>query len=159
MQKRIQTAAQELDFRVTVEKQLPSGGSVDLVLERGDLTLACEITVTTTIDHEVGNVSKCLAAGFKRVIIVGIDQAKLERLANAVRASLGAESAAHVEYFLPDSFLATLPSLCISPRQASVTRTIRGYRVKTTTTQVPTHEAHARETALLQTLAAAMKKA
>ena len=56
IQLRIKQAAEPLGFRTVIEKQILDGqGSVDLLLERGDLTIACEISITTTIDHEVGN--------------------------------------------------------------------------------------------------------
>ena len=47
-----------------IEKQIPEG-SVDLLLERPGQTFACEISITTTIDHEVGNVAKCLRVGIQ----------------------------------------------------------------------------------------------
>ena len=57
MQQRIKEAAEALGFRSVIEKQISDGReSVDLMLERGDQKFACEISVSTTIDHEVGNV-------------------------------------------------------------------------------------------------------
>ncbi|MGA9778547.1 MAG: type IV secretion system DNA-binding domain-containing protein [Verrucomicrobiia bacterium] len=59
IQKRIKEAAEELDFRSVIEKSVLDGqGSVDLWLGRAGETLACEISISTTIDHEVRNVAK-----------------------------------------------------------------------------------------------------
>ena len=70
IQRRIKKAAEDLGFRSTIEKGVLDGkGSVDLLLERAGHTIACEISITTTIDHEVGNVAKCLKAGFSDVAI------------------------------------------------------------------------------------------
>jgi hypothetical protein len=56
MQQRIKEAADLLGFRSAIEKQIgESQESIDLFLERGDQRIACEISVSTTIDHEVGN--------------------------------------------------------------------------------------------------------
>ena len=64
IQRRIKDAAEALGFRSVIEKQLAnSAQSIDLFLERGDQQIACEISISTTIDHEVGNVRKCLEAG------------------------------------------------------------------------------------------------
>jgi hypothetical protein len=54
-------AAEELGFRSVIEKPVLEGqGSVDLWLERPGQTIACEISISTTIDHEVRKVAKCL---------------------------------------------------------------------------------------------------
>jgi len=53
-----------------------------------ELTIAVEIAVTTTTDHEFGNVKKCLAAGFTRVAVVSPRQERLEQIARAVTAAL-----------------------------------------------------------------------
>jgi hypothetical protein len=71
MQRRIKEAAEALGFRSVIEKQIgESQESIDLFLERGDRKIACEISVSTTIDHEVGNVAKCLKAGLPEVTII-----------------------------------------------------------------------------------------
>ncbi len=50
---------------------MPDGtGRVDLVLERGPLVVAVEISATTPAEHEVGNLLKCLRAGFARIVHV-----------------------------------------------------------------------------------------
>ena len=67
IQRRIKEAAEELGFRSVIEKPVLDGqGSVDLWLERTGESIACEISISTTIDHEVGNVAKCLKAGFRK---------------------------------------------------------------------------------------------
>jgi hypothetical protein len=49
---------------VVVEEPTPDGkGSVDVALERAGWRLACEISVTSTVEQEVGNIEKCLTAG------------------------------------------------------------------------------------------------
>jgi hypothetical protein len=74
VQQRIKKAAEELGFRSIIEKVvLDKLGSVDLLLEREDQNIACEISFSTTIDHEVGNVSKCLKAGFPTVVVICLD--------------------------------------------------------------------------------------
>jgi hypothetical protein len=97
IQRRLKKAAEEVGFRSTIEKPVLEGrGSIDLLLERQDQTIACEISVTTTIDQEVRNVIKCLKAGYTRVVVVSIDEAHREKIKSGLAGSLGAEIAAQV---------------------------------------------------------------
>lgn len=66
----IQTAG-GLGFSYRVEQPVLDGtGRVDLVLERGPLVVAVEISATTPAEHEVGNLLKCLRAGFAHILHV-----------------------------------------------------------------------------------------
>jgi hypothetical protein len=112
IQKRIKKVAEELGFLCVIEKQILGGlGSVDLHLERSEETIACEISISTTIDHEVGNVVKCLKAGFSKIAVICLDEKKLRQIAAAVSGSLGSEVAARVSYFHPDQFITHLQAL------------------------------------------------
>ena len=64
-----------------------------------------------TIDHEVGNVAKCLKAGFANVTVIATSEDRLRKLESAVKNSLGAQT--NVSYFLPDQFIAWLESLTL----------------------------------------------
>ena len=89
-----------------------------MVLERAGDATACEISITTTIDHEVRNIAKCLKAGFPKVAVICIDGERLQKIAAAVVGSLGLEAASRVLYCEPDQFIA--PS-CVT-RPSSVRR-------------------------------------
>ena len=165
IQRRLKTGAEELGFRVFIEKPILDGaGSVDLVFERGGVAIACEIAVTTTIDHEVGNVAKCIKAGFSQIAVLAGSEDRLGKISAAVAASLGAEVAAHVGYFLPDAFLAWLQALpppappAPPTAPAPVTTTVRGWKVRTNYPQLTPEETKAREDAAIKLLAESMKK-
>lgn len=112
IQQRVKQAAEGLGFRSIIRRQIPDGrGSVDLLLERPGQTFACEISVATTIDHEVGNVAKCLKAGFPNIAVICVDEERLRKIEAAVAGSLGSELAARVLYDQPDEFLARLQAL------------------------------------------------
>ncbi len=159
VQDRIKEEAEKLGFRVVVEQEAPGLGQIDLVLARDDVSVACEVTVTGTIDYEVGNVSKCLKAGFTCVAVVGVSDDKLGKLAAAVTNSLGADKAKCVGYFLPDTFIASLRDLP-KPQPAAVPEAIRtrgGRVVKRTIVTVSPEEATTKETQALKLMAAMMK--
>ena len=87
------------------------GDAADLVLRRGTIEIAVEISITTGVDHEFENVKKCLMAGFNRVAVVATGRKQLENIAAAVQGGLGSGWAAKVGYHTPDEFLAELQKL------------------------------------------------
>lgn len=68
IQRMIRDAAHAQNFHVTLEKLTPDGaGRINVVLERREQSIAIEIGRTTRIEHEVRNIRKCLAAGYRQV--------------------------------------------------------------------------------------------
>jgi hypothetical protein len=160
IQQRIKEAAEKIGFLSVIEKQVSvSPGSVDLVLERDGQVIACEISITTTIDHEVGNISKCLKAGFPKVAVICLDEERLRKIAAAVAGSLGAETSAQVVYYLPDAFIAYLHSLPVAaPKTPETPETRKGYRVKRSAPKLTLEEQKQREDAAIRSIAEAMKR-
>lgn len=158
IQKRLKEAAEALGFRATVEKAiLERAGSIDLALERSDMAIACEITISTTIDHEVGNVAKCVRAGWKNIAAIGVGPGKLVELREAVTMSLGADVASLVRYYLPDAFIEYLKDLPPPEPPVPEVRTVKGYKVKTTFPKLSPTEAEAKENAALRLMADMMR--
>jgi hypothetical protein len=94
---------------VTIEEfVLDGGGRADVVLRRGERTIACEISVTTTVEHEIGNVTKCLKAGFKHVAMICLTRKKADLIRQGVEAAVPETDPARVGYYLCDEFLTTL---------------------------------------------------
>jgi hypothetical protein len=163
IQKRLKEVAEKLGYHVTTEKPvLDRAGSVDLALEHPRRSIAVEITVTTTIDHEVGNVTKCLKAGFPFVAVVSSSEAKLRQMQEAVSGALGPELSVRVSYFLPDAFLAHLEQWAKEDTAADVRqpaeRVNRGYKVKRSVTKLTPEELQAKEASALRMVADAMKQ-
>ena len=157
MQLRIKEAAEVLGFRSVIEQQIAgSQESVDLLLERGGHKIACEISVTTTIDHEVGNIRKCLKAGLSPIAIICVSKDRLEKIAAAVSGSLGVDATERVAYFQPDQFIAHLKTLPLPvPQDQTVIR--RGYKVKHTKNTLTEAERQEREALLNKKMAEAMR--
>jgi hypothetical protein len=158
IQQRIKQAAEKLGFRSIIEKQILDGqGSVDLLLERTGQTFACEISITTTIDHEIGNVTKCLKAGFPNVAVICTDEGRLRRIEAAVSGSLGPELATRVMYSQPDEFIAGLQALQLPvPKGPEAPETRRGYIIKRTVTRLTPQEQKQREDAAIRSIAEAL---
>ncbi len=127
LQELVKRWAEEQGFRAAVEEQIAgSRESIDVALYRGETRIACEISVTTPLEYEVGNVEKCLAAGFGVVAVVSLKKSRLAKLEKLLTDSLPPESRARVHLFTPEellSWLADQPAY----EEKGVTR---GYRVK-----------------------------
>ncbi len=117
-----------------------------------------QVNVTSTVDYEVGNVSKCLKAGFVRIAIVGMSEDKLKKISSAVTNSLGGEKASSVSYHLPDDFIALLGSLPADSEESEPKARTRGGRVIRSKRVRPLpEEARAKEEEALVLMADIMK--
>jgi hypothetical protein len=158
IQKRIKEAAESLGFRSTIEKEVLDGkGSVDLLLERAGQIIACEIAITTTIDHEVGNVAKCLKAGFPKIAVIAVDEDRLRKIASAVSGSLGERAADRVEYCLPETFIEKLRTMPV-PAPPQTSKMSHGYKVKRHAPALTPDERKQQEETAIRIIAEAMRR-
>jgi len=163
IQHRIKAIAEELGYRATEEKSvLENRGSVDLALEKANRSIACEITITTTTDHEFGNVTKCLKAGFSHVAVISSSAERLSQIAVAVNGALVVEEAKRVGYYSVEEFIAYLRNLHLEdaklPTPAGQGKVSHGYKIKSSSVKLTPEEAKAREQMGLKLIAAAMRK-
>lgn len=161
IQKRIKEISEALGFRSTIEKQILDGhGSVDVLLERNDQVIACEISLSRrSIDEEVGNVSKCLKAGFPKVAVICTEEERLKKIAAAVVSGLGSEMADRVIYVQPDQFIDQLQALELPiPKAPPVPEMRRGYKIKRSILKLTPEEQKQREEAAIRSIAEAMRK-
>jgi hypothetical protein len=111
IRERIEIVAREFGFYAAREKPTATGQKIDLALEKNNQTIGCEISIMTTVDHEVGNVAKCLKAGCRHVAVICVVEARLVKIQTAVSGTISAEDASRVGYYLPDQFIEYLKSL------------------------------------------------
>lgn len=158
IQQRIKQAAEELGFRAVIEKSVLDGqGSVDLWLERASQTIACEISITNTIDYEVGNIIKCIRAGVPKVVMICLNEERLRKIAAAISGSLGSETAACVEFFQPDQFIAYLKNLPMEqPKESAEVR--RGYKIKRVLSEHAIEQYKEKEAIAIRAIADSMRK-
>ena len=165
IQERLQAEAQKLGFLADVEKQLTkdSNQAADLVLKRGSLAIAVEISVTTSASHEFENVQKCLDAGFERVAVIATSPKRLMDIAAVVKGGLGPEAAAKVGFYSPDDFIAELRKLAAEteqqvPPQLPGERRTHGYKVRRHSPALSPDEQKAKEEVALRMMADSMKQ-
>ncbi|WP_041598997.1 type IV secretory system conjugative DNA transfer family protein [Hahella chejuensis] len=126
LQNLIKRLAEERGCRAVIEEPCP-GGVVDVALYRGKVKVACEISVTTDMKHELQNIEKCRAAGTYTQILSIVQKANM-RL--------------RMEQYFKKEDAKKLPVLVIKPEQIQeyieslfppiepTTSSVKGYRVK-----------------------------
>lgn len=149
--------AEERGFRASIEETILDGaGRVDVSLVRGESRIACEISVTTNQDHELGNVEKCLAAGYTEVVLVGSNERHIKALAKFVEENLDENERGKVRYVVPERLTEYLDSLGEIPQP--IEQTVRGYKVRTVQQVVDPKEAGARRQAIAEVIARSLKR-
>jgi predicted DNA-binding transcriptional regulator AlpA len=112
LQQLIKRWAEGRGYGVVIEKPILDGlGSVDVALTKGSRTIACEISVTTDAEHEVGNVQKCLAAGFDEVILISSEKKVLTAVRHALVAALSTAQYRQVKFLTPEETFSFVDSL------------------------------------------------
>jgi Helicase HerA, central domain len=135
LQDRIKQAAQKSGFFATIEQQVLNGkGRVDVALERDGMRIACEVSVTTRLEHEQHNIEKCLAAGYEQVWVTSPDSRQLAKLRAGLLPTLPAGARERVFCLSEDELIAQLEALTT---QASISQTkVLGYEVKIMHTRI-----------------------
>lgn len=88
----IKIHAQGKGYEVSIEEAIPSTNeAVDLGLSQNGLKTAVEISVTTPAEHEVNNISKCLKAGYDKVIVLTLEEDKMLEIQNLIKKVLSSE--------------------------------------------------------------------
>jgi hypothetical protein len=162
IRERIESVASELGYTPSRETRTDAGGKIDVVLKKPNRAIACEIAITTTIDHEVGNVAKCLNAGFDAVAVISPSADRLDKIKAGVMASLASAETVGVAYYHPDAFIEHLRKSSFeaspsAPPTPGVT-TFGKYKVKHSMVNLTPEERKEREAAAIRMLAETMRK-
>ncbi|MBI4664389.1 MAG: type IV secretion system DNA-binding domain-containing protein [Verrucomicrobia bacterium] len=84
LQHLIKQLAIGMGFEADVERTLLDGeGSVDVELRRGEKRFAFEISITTPVEHELGNIRKCVKSGYDDIVIVCPEVARADKMREA----------------------------------------------------------------------------
>jgi hypothetical protein len=156
IQQLIKQYAEGLGYRATIEGNVLGGKGIDVALQKGKTTIACEICITTGDTHELANVRKCLAAGFKHVAVVAPDTPRLNKLRAAIERELLETERSQVQFCLPDELLAFIRETEV--RQLDTEVTVRGYKVKTSFTGLDPAESSDRRQMVSRVVAKAMHR-
>ncbi len=127
LQSLIKRLGQERGFKTTIEEPV-AGGIVDAVLQNENERIACEISVTTSPEHEWQNIQKCIDAEFDHIILLAHEKPKLNSIKQHVQSVSAEQSLDKVRFLLPQEFIAFLDEC--NANAAGTEKTVRGYKVK-----------------------------
>ena len=142
-------------LRATIEKPiLDSRESIDVALETDETTIACEISVTSTPDYELGNVQKCLNAGYDTVVLVSADDKTLKKAEKHITGKLDKAHLPKVKFLSPEDLFAFLGSLSNSRTE----EVVGGYTVKVRVKPGSKEDAATRKKAISDVILSAMRR-
>ena len=146
----VKRLAEERGFRATIEEAAGSGRA-DVVLRKDTLSIACEISITTDVEHEKENLKKCDAAGFSQIIAIVPDKRRQEKFKretkDLTRVPLHVIGAEDLPTFLDDLNTPT-----------TTETTVRGYKVKVTRQAVSPEDVVNRRAAMAEVIARSLTK-
>ena len=145
--------AEDRGFRAVIEETV-EGGQIDVALYRDDLSIACEISVTSTAQYEAQNLAKCSQGRFSRVFAIAADAKRLKAIETAAKARLSDEEMGCIDFLTPEHVAAALDAFAAPSEEASV---VRGYRVKVSRTIVGADEAKDRRSAIARVIAQSLR--
>ncbi len=159
-QAELKVVAESKGFRATIERQLPGSlDTVDLYVERDGVAIACEVTVTNTLEYELRNITKCLRAGVPLIAVIALDESKRSRLAAAIENSLSSAEQSRVKCLMKDDFEALLDTVHPSSAKSKLSqqpptkeRVVKGWKVRTNATPPDNQDVGAVEQELAATL-------
>ncbi|HEV7227744.1 type IV secretory system conjugative DNA transfer family protein [Brevundimonas sp.] len=145
--------AEERGFRAVIEEPV-EGGQIDVALYKGDLSIACEISVTSKPAYEAQNLAKCSQGRFTRVFAIAADAKRLKAIESAAKDRLSPEQLACIDFFTPEEIPGALDAFGTPDDETSV---VRGYKVKVSRTVVGADEAKDRRAAIARVVAGSLR--
>jgi hypothetical protein len=157
----IRAQAEPLDYSVSFEELVASSqGRADVVLRRGNRSIACEITVTTPVEYEVGNLTKCLNGNFGHIAAISRNRKKLEHIQQLLAPAATPEQMARVGFYSPEEFVSKLHDWAMDDPGGGILEKgkPRKRKIVFDTSQLTEAERKQREEDMLKALTEAMKR-
>lgn len=157
LQQLIKKVAEERGFRADIEHKIADGtGHIDVALLSDEIKIACEVSITTTVDHELGNIQKCITAGFDPVILLTSETKHLRKLQSYIEPRLSETEVPKVRFFLPDEFVAFIDQHGSVAAQGE--QIVKGYKVKVNYKAIDETEQKSRREAIAKIIVQSMKR-
>lgn len=125
IQEMIKGIGHDLGFGVSIEAKCQnSDGAIDVLLNGEKTTIAVEVSITTSPEHELENLRKCLKEPVDLVLCVSPDDTHRLAIQNLCLEQLPQTQAHKIKYLRPSALAAYLDQF-----DERETRLIRGYEV------------------------------
>jgi|GEM_PF-185753 len=162
-QMELKKVAEGLGFRAVIESQVAGTlQAADLYLEREGEAIACEISVSNTVEAELRNVNKHLRAQVPMVAVVCLDPHKLAKLKTALTNSLPPAHLPRVLFFLKHEFVDFLQTRVVKEPETGAakgkSKKAKGLKVTVTMVEKTPEETKLIEDQIAASLAASLEK-
>ena len=118
-------------YKATIEAPTPDGnGRIDVLLEKDNEKIACEVSVTTDEAHEIENIKKCLSSGYSEVMVCAEDQRKLEKIKKLASDQIETKFQSNILFFTPEELMSYFTGK--GTKEVFEEKKIKGYKVKVT---------------------------
>lgn len=157
LQTLVKKMAEAKGYTAIIEMQLPGGsGQVDVLLTKGNKTIAVEISNTTDADWEMHNISKCIEANYDVVISLSGDPKQLEKIKKKCISGISELDKKTVHFFTPDELFAFLSETPVEINQTETT--MKGYRVNVTYDSVTKEEMDKKRASIAKVVMDSLRK-
>jgi Type IV secretion-system coupling protein DNA-binding domain len=129
IERAIKDMGEAVGFRASLEETILDGtGRVDVILRRETLTICCEVSVTTTREHEYLNVKKCLEFGAGEVWLIANSERHRTGLERFIKPKLTEAENQKASFLTLEGVEGLLRDL--APNKEQKEKVVRGWRVK-----------------------------
>lgn len=127
LQMMIKLMGESRGYRATLEVPTVDNGKVDVVLEKENTRIACEVSVTTDVTWELHNIQKCLKSNFTMVVSVSKTEKFLANMQKKIGEVCTTAQKMKTLVLSPEGLFQYLDELNKSKEE---TTSFKGYRVK-----------------------------
>ncbi len=156
LQNLLKHIAQEHGYRTVIEEPTPDGGRVDVSLEQNGMRIACEVSVTSTSEQEIGNIEKCLRTGYDRIIVCCPEKRQLEKIKTLSTERFDDSEQGKLVFLKPDEFYSYLQTE--SDPLVDDEERVKGYKVKVQYRPLEEEEQIAKRETIAQVILQSLKR-
>ncbi len=157
LQHLIKRIGEESGYKATIEQPTEDGlGRIDVALVRDEISVACEVSVTTSAEHELANIQKCLASGYDQVILCSPDKKTLEKTRALCVVQPDQQDQDKVSFLEPDELVLLFEE--DAAKNAGTVERIKGYRVKVNYQPLQETEKKSKRQAVAQVLLQSLRR-
>ncbi len=157
LQTLIKKLVENIGFRAVIEEQTPDGkGKVDIGLEMSGRRIACEISLTSKLSQEIGNIRKCLDAGYEKVIVCSHEKKTLSRLKKLANETFNPSEQNRLLFLVPQELIFHLEQEAVI--SAGSDQKVKGWNVKVSYQAVCNDEKAAKREAINKVIIQAFQR-
>jgi uncharacterized FlaG/YvyC family protein len=140
IQKLLQLTAHKKGFGAVIEKHIGEGQHIDLVINTGEEEIACEISISTSADHEIENIQKSINSGYKTFWCVSANEDHLRQIKDRIQ-KLESSSDFNLHFYTADQAKQAIQSI----ESKYDEKVVRGYKLKKSWQDIDNTEKDRRE--------------